>query len=183
MTKIAVLVGSLRAESFNRTLAKNLEELAPNGVEFEYVDMHLPLYNDDMLQDFPAVVQKGKEIIEAADGVLFVTPEYNRGVSGVLKNAIDWMSRPYGSNSFDGKPAGIVGVSSGQIGTAVAQSHLRGILVYLNMTVMGQPEVYFSADKFDDEGVVVEGSQEYLVNYMAAFTDWVRSTEAAKVSA
>ena len=181
MTKIAVLVGSLRTGSLNRTLASNLEELAPEGVEFVYADMNLPLYNDDLLHDFPAVVQKAKDIIESADGVLFVTPEYNRGVPGVLKNAIDWISRPYGANSFDGKPAGIVGVSSGQIGTAVAQSHVRGMLVYLNMTVLGQPEVYFSADKFDENGKVVEGSRDYLVNYMAALDEWVRTMKPSTV--
>ncbi len=179
MTKIAVLVGSLREGSYNKLLAKNLEQLAPEGVEFEHVDINLPLFNADLEADFPAVVQAMKQQIEAADGVLFVTAEYNRGVPGVLKNAMDWASRPYGSNSFKGKPAGITGASSGKIGTAVAQADLRHISAYLEMRPMGQPEVYFgpAGELFDETGVVVAGSQDFLRKYMEALTVWVRKEE------
>lgn len=183
MTKIAVLVGSLRAESFNKTLARNLEMLAPDGVEFEYTDLNLPLYNDDLLERYPEAAQRGKDVIRRADGVLFVTPEYNRSVPGVLKNAIDWFSRPYGTSPFDGKPAGIVGVSSGPIGTAVAQAHLRDTVVYLNTILLGQPEVYFSADKFDENGQVAENSREFLKRYMTTFIEWVESGQRTTVTA
>jgi chromate reductase len=175
MTRIAVLVGSLRAESMNKMLAKNLEELAPEGTEFEYVDLNLPLYNDDMLAQYPEAAQAGKDIMHAADGILFVTPEYNRSVPGVLKNAIDWFSRPYGTGPFDGKPTGTVGVSSGHIGTAVAQAHLRDTLVYLNTKLLGQPEVYFSADMFDESGQVIGESREFLRRYATTFINWVTS--------
>lgn len=177
MTKIAVLVGSLRSGSLNKKLAQNLEMLAPEGVVFDYVDLHIPLYDEDLVARFPQEVQRGKDIIRSADGILFVTPEYNRSVPGVLKNAIDWFSRPYGESAFEGKPAGIVGASTGQIGTAAAQAHLRGVVVNLNTKLMGKPEVYFSASGFDENGKVVEGSRDFLAAYMAAFTDWVRSEE------
>jgi chromate reductase len=182
MTKIAVLVGSLRAGSSNKTLARNLEALAPEGVEFEYINLNLPLYNDDLLEQYPEAAQAGKDAIQAADGVLFVTPEYNRSVPGVLKNAIDWFSRPYGTGTFDGKPAGIVGVSSGSIGTAVAQAHLRDTVVYLNTKLLGQPEVYFSADKFDENGQAVERSREFLKKYMTTFIQWVESEQRTPVA-
>lgn len=173
MTQIAVLVGSLRAGSLNKKLANNLQVLAPEGIEFQYIDLNMPLYNDDLLADYPESVQAAKDAVLAADGVLFVTPEYNRSVPGVLKNAIDWFSRPYGTSPFDGKPAGIVGVSSGPIGTAVAQAHLRDTVVYLNTKLLGQPEVYFSKDKFDENGQVVKGSREHLKKYIDTFVGWV----------
>lgn len=174
MARIAVLVGSLRAGSLNRMLAKNLEALAPEGTEFEYIDLNLPLYNDDLLAQYPEIVQVQKDKIRSADGVLFVTPEYNRGIPGVLKNAIDWFTRPHGTSSFNGKPAGIVGASNGRIGTAVAQAHLRSIALYLNTRVLGQPEVYINAtDVFDENGQVVEKSREFLRNYMTTFIRWV----------
>ncbi len=123
MTKIAVLVGSLRDGSMNKMLAKNLEALAPEGTEFEYADLNLPLFNEDIEPNFPQEAQAAKDVVERADGVLFVTPEYNRGVPGVLKNAIDWLSRPWGQNSFAGKPAGIVGATP----SAVVRLSLRRI--------------------------------------------------------
>jgi len=176
MTKIAVLVGSLREGSYNKLLAKNLEQLAPEGVEFDHVDINLPLFDADLEADLPQAVAVMKRQIETADGVLFVTPEYNRGVSGVLKNAIDWASRPDGRNSFKGKPAGIVGASSGRIGTAVAQAALRQTLLYLEMRPLGQPEVYFgpSGELFDEAGVVVAGSREFLQTYIVTLTAWIR---------
>jgi chromate reductase, NAD(P)H dehydrogenase (quinone) len=181
MTKLAVFVGSLRADSLNKKLAQNLEELAPDGVEFDYVDLNLPLYNTDLEAEFPTQAHKAKEIVKAADGVLVVTPEYNRSIPGVLKNAIDWISRPYGDNAFDSKPLGLTGASSGPIGTAVAQSDLRHIAGYLNMRLMGQPELYmnFATDKFDQNGKVKEEHRAQLQQYMERFTQFVEKHGAA----
>lgn len=175
MTKIAVLVGSLRTDSFNRKLAEALEKMAPDGTEFVYGDLNLPLYNTDLEADFPAEVRTLKTIVDTADGILFVTPEYNRSVPGVLKNAIDWVSRPYGENSFNQKPTGIVGASIGLIGTAVAQSDLRHIGGYLNVRLMGQPELYVAlAQKHIDENGEMTGEfKENAQKYINAFTAWV----------
>ena len=175
MTKIAVFVGSLQTNSLNKKLTENLERLAPEGVEFEYVDLNLPLFNQDLEADFPAEAKKVKEQVEAADGVLFATPEYNRSIPGVLKNAIDWASRPWGANSFDGKPVGIVGATISPVGTAVAQSDLRHIAGYLNTRLMGQPELYLSlaGNKFNEDGTIEAGSEELLKTYIESFTQWV----------
>lgn len=175
MTKITVIVGSLREQSFNRMLAKNLERLAPAGVEFHYASIQLPIFSEDMERNMPAEAQALKDEIESADGILFVTPEYNRGVPGGLKNAIDWASRPYGTNSFKGKPVGIVGASISKVGTAVAQADLRHITAYLEMRPMGQPEIYFGPayELFDDKGMVVAESESLLRDYMQAFVAWV----------
>jgi len=171
--KIAVFVGSLRKDSLNKKLALNLEALAPEEAQFVYVDINLPLLNQDLESSLPQSVRNMKEIVEASDGVLFVTPEYNRGVPGVLKNAIDWASRPY--NSFKGKPVGIVGATTGSLGTAVAQSSLRQIVGYLNMHLMGQPEVYFhfAEQKFDDNGDVAIDSRDRLQKYINAYVEHV----------
>ncbi len=176
MAKIAVFVGSLQKDSLNKKLAKNLEEIAPAGTEFDYISIgSLPLFNQDLEGDFPAEAKKAKEQVEAADGVLFVTPEYNRSIPGVLKNAIDWASRPWGSNSFDGKPVGIVGATIGPVGTAVAQSDLRHIAGYLNTKLMGQPELYLASagNKFDETGRITSDSHELLKTYIDAFSEWV----------
>ncbi len=175
MTKIAVFVGSLQKESFNKKLAKNLAAVAPEGTEFEYIDLNLPLFNQDLEAQFPAEAQTLKDQVEAADGVLFVTPEYNRSIPGVLKNAIDWGSRPWGSNSFNGKPVGIVGASPSPVGTAVAQSDLRHIGGFLNVKLMGQPELYIASahEKFGADGELNAAAREEATNYMAAFMAWV----------
>lgn len=178
MTKIAVFVGSLQVSSFNKKLAKNLEALAPEGVEFDYVDIaSLPLFNQDLEADFPAAAQAAKDAVAGADGVLFVTPEYNRSIPGVLKNAIDWASRPWGANSFNGKPTGIVGASPSPVGTAVAQSDLRHIGGFLNVKLMGQPELYLANahEHFDEQGMVVEGSKNLLKTYIETFSTWVEN--------
>lgn len=179
MTKIAVFVGSLRKESFNKKLAKALEREAPEGVEFDYVDLNLPLFNQDLEAQYPAEAQKVKDAVEAADGVLFLTPEYNRSVPAALKNAIDWASRPWGTNSFAGKPAGVVGASISPLGTAVAQSDLHHVLLYLDMKVLGQPELYVANahDVFGEEGNVSEENAEYYRKYMERLTDWIRTEE------
>jgi chromate reductase len=176
MTKIAVFVGSLREKSFNKSLAHSLEKLAPEGMEFQYVDINLPLFNQDLEVNYPAEAQVIKDIVESADGVLFVTPEYSRSVPGVLKNAIDWASRPWGTNSFNEKPAGIVGASGGPVGTAVAQSDLRHILSFLNVRLMGQPEIYManSDDNFDEAGDLIdERWRKNITAYINAFSDHI----------
>lgn len=132
---IAVLVGSLRAQSYNRQLAQALAQLAGDKATFEFLEIgDLPLYNQDRDSDYPAEGTRLKQQLRAADAVLFVTPEYNRSIPGVLKNAIDTASRPYGDSAFAGKPAAIAGISVGAIGTALAQQHLRGVLAYLTCT-------------------------------------------------
>jgi chromate reductase len=179
MTKVAVLVGSLQEKSFNKLLAKNLEELAPEGMQFEYIDLNLPLFNQDLEENFPVDAQKAKDIIEASDGVLFVTPEYNRSIPGVLKNAIDWISRPWGHNSFAGKPAGIVGATPSVVGTAVAQADLRHIVVYLGVKLLGQPEVYIANahTMFDENGKIVEDARDSLKAYIDTFAQWIQDEE------
>ncbi len=181
MTTIAVLVGSLRKESFNLALAKGIESLAPEGVNFVYADMNLPLYNQDLEADFPAKAMELKKVIEQADGVLFVTPEYDRSFSGVMKNAIDWASRPWGQSSFAGKPAAIVGASIGALGASQAQSQLRSVLIYLDMKVMGQPEVYFNASTgLDEHGQIAAESREFVKGFAEAFVAHVRSAASAR---
>ena len=177
MSKIIVIVGSLRKESINKKLAHALTKLAKPGTEFTVARINdIPLFNQDDEPNPPASVTRLKQEIEAADGVLIVTPEYNRSIPGVLKNAIDWASRPSGKSSFKGKPTAGVGTSSGAIGTAVAQQHLRSILVYLNVILMGQPEAYISykKDMIDEHGHVTdEGVRKFLQTFMDAFTTWV----------
>lgn len=176
MTKIAVFVGSLRSESINKSLAENIERLSPEGVEFDYIDMNLPLYNQDLDGDLPSSVAEMKQKVEAADGVLFVTPEYNRSFSGVIKNAIDWASRPWGESSFSGKPAAIVGASMGALGTTQAQQALRNVALFLDMRLMGQPELYFNAvTGLDENGKVVEGSEDFLRRFAEAFAKHVEN--------
>lgn len=175
-TKIAVLVGSLRRESFNRKLATALGRMAPDDVEFKQLEIgDLPPYNQDDDKHQPEPAKRLKSDIRAADGVMFVTPEYNRSVPGVLKNAIDHASRPYGDSAFAGKPAGVIGVSVGAIGTAVAQQHLRITLAYLDMPTLGQPEAFIHAKDglFDDDGGIGADSREFLQGWLDAFLAWV----------
>jgi chromate reductase len=179
--KIAVFVGSLQKNSYNKKLAKTLESLLPSGVDFEYIDNNLPLFNQDLEADYPAAAQAAKDIVLGADAVLFVTPEYNRSVPGVLKNTIDWISRPYGSNAFNGKPVGMMGASISPVGTAIAQSDLRHIVAFLNMKLMPQPEVYVAnvaALPFSDEGILTdERWLKNLQNYIDAFVDFATGKE------
>lgn len=177
MTKIAVIVGSLRRDSLNKKLADNLVALAPKGVEFTYVDINLPLFNADHEYDMDKSVRKAKDIVEASDGVLIVTPEYNRSIPGVLKNAIDWLSRPWGENSFDGKAMGIAGASGGAVGTAVGQAALRVVAGFLNVRLMGQPELYFNfaENKLDENAQVVGEYRESLQTYIDTFVKFVEN--------
>ena len=152
---IIAISGSLRKDSFNTALVRALAELAPAGMTITVADISaLPLFNQESEAAFPAAAQALKDAIETADGVIIATPEYNRSIPGVLKNAIDWASRPWGQNSFSGKPVLTMGVSVGKLGTAVAQSHLRQILNYLDTRVVGQPEIYLgpAQELFDGAG-------------------------------
>ena len=174
--KIVVIVGSLRKASFNTKLADGLQTLAPDDISFDRQRIDdLPLYNQDDDKDQPGPTKGLKQAIRAADGVLFVTPEYNRSVPGVLKNAIDHASRPYGDSAFAGKPAGVIGVSVGAIGTACAQQHLRTILAYLDMPTFGQPEAFLKAnDALDKDGGIADGSREFLQKWVDGYVAWVR---------
>jgi chromate reductase, NAD(P)H dehydrogenase (quinone) len=163
---IIAISGSLRKDSYNTKLVRAFAKLAPAGMQIEIMDIGvLPLFNQDDEAAFPAAAQALKDKIAAADGIIIATPEYNRSIPGVLKNAIDWMSRPYGQNSFAKKPVLVAGVSMGKIGTAVAQSHLKQILVYLDANVIGQPELYLgpAQDIFDGEGNIADARAEELL--------------------
>jgi chromate reductase, NAD(P)H dehydrogenase (quinone) len=174
---VAVLVGSLRKDSFNRKMAKALQRLAPPSLRLEIVEIgNLPLYNQDDDANPPAVSAAFKSRIERADAVLFVTPEYNRSVPGVLKNAIDIASRPYGKSAWNGKPAAVITVSPGAIGGFGANHHLRQSLVFLNMPTLQQPEAYIggAADLFDAQGnLTKESTREFLKKFLDAFAQWI----------
>lgn len=175
--KVVVFVGSLRKASYNRQLARALERLGEDRLQFEYVDLgHLPLYDQDFDTDYPASGIALKAQVRSADAVLFVTPEYNRSIPGVLKNAIDLASRPYGDSAFAGLPAAVAGASIGAIGTAMAQQHLRNVLSYLDMAVMPQPEVYihFKEGLVDEAGKVTrQDTREFLEDFVDRFVEWI----------
>ena len=179
MSRIAVVVGSLRAESFNRRVAEAMTRLpAAQGHEFAFLEIgDLPLYDQDDDADPPEQAVRLKREIRAADGVWFVTPEYNRSIPGVLKNAIDHASRPYGDSAWAGKPAGVIGVSVGSTGTALAQQHLRNVLAYLDMPALAQPEVFlqWSEGLVTDGGQVGEKSRDFLDGWMKAVLKLVES--------
>jgi len=175
--QIAVVVGSLRKDSFNRQLAHAVTSLAPADFSFQFLDIGvLPLYCQDYDADYPEVARKFKQQIEAADALLFVTPEYNRSMPGVLKNAIDWGSRPWGKNSWSGKPAGVLGTSVGAIGTAIAQQHLRGVLAYLDVPTLGQPEMFIKHDpaKINEKGeILADDMRKFLQTFIDRYAAWV----------
>lgn len=178
---IAVIVGSLRRDSFNRKLADAMVKLAPAEFSFAQVNIgDLPLYNQDTDGAPPPSVIRLKAEIAAAKGLLFVTPEYNRSLPGVLKNAIDHASRPYGQSAWAGKPAGVLGVSVGAIGTAMAQQHLRNILSYLDVPTLGQPEAFIQAKDglFDASGEIGADSRKFLQGWMDHYVSWVKKHAA-----
>ncbi len=178
---IAVVVGSLRKDSFNAKLAAALARLAPKEFSFRTVRIDdLPLYNQDDDGKPAATVVRLKKGITEAHGLLFLTPEYNRSIPGVLKNAIDHASRPYGQSVWGGKPAGVLGVSVGAIGTAMAQQHLRNILAYLDVPVLGQPEAFLQAKEglFDADGNIGPDSREFLQGWMDRYVAWVKKHAA-----
>jgi len=175
-TRIAVIVGSLRKESFNRQLADALPALAPD-VEFTQLRIDdLPLYNQDDDGAPAAPVKRLKSEILAASGLIFVTPEYNRSMPGVLKNAIDHASRPYGQSVWKGKPSGVLGVSIGAAGTAMAQQHLRNVLAYLDAPTLGQPEVFIHAKEgvFAGPGKLAESTAKFVQGWLQTYLEFVK---------
>jgi chromate reductase, NAD(P)H dehydrogenase (quinone) len=177
MYKVAVVVGSLRKESINREFAHALAKLAAPELRFDLVNIAgLPVYNQDFDANMPAEARRLKAEIEAADAVLLITPEHNRSFSTALKNAIDWASRPYGKSSWAGKPVAIAGASGGNIGTAVAQQHLRAVLGHLDAALLGQPEVFITfkpglVDK--DFNITDESAREFLRGFLKRLNAWI----------
>ena len=173
--RVGYFVGSLSSTSINRVLSRALIRLAPEDMSFTEVPIgNLPLYSPDFDSDYPPEPKALKEAIAGSDAVLFITPEYNRSIPGALKNAIDWASRPWGKNSFDHMPAAVIGASPGQIGTAVAQQSLRGVLGFCNARQMTAPEAYitFRPGLFTDDGEVTDQSTAtFLSDFMKEFRD------------
>jgi chromate reductase len=176
--RIGIVIGSLRHDSYNRQLANAIMKLAP--AEFSFQELRIddiPLYNQDHDADQPEPVKRLKGEIAAVDGVVFVTPEYNRSVPGVLKNAIDNASRPYGESAWMGKPAGVLGASVGPAGTCMAQQHLRNMLAYLDMPTLGQPEVFIQVNEgfFDQSGDIANPrTRQFLQRWIEAYVAWVK---------
>lgn len=174
--KIAVIIGSMRKDSFNRKVAKTLILLAPSTLEMEIVEIgQLPMYNQDDDDNPPATYVEFREKIKQFDGVLFCTPEYNRSVPGVLKNAIDVGSRPYGQSAWSGKPCAVVSVSPGALAGFGANHHLRQSLVFLNMPAMQQPEAYLGnvGGQFDGDELNNDSTRGFLQKFVDAFATWV----------
>jgi chromate reductase len=179
--EIVVAVGSLRRDSFNRKLANAVLKLAPSEFSFTQLQISdLPLYNQDDDGNPAEPVKRLKNQISAAQGLLFVTPEYNRSIPGVLKNALDHASRPYGQNAWAGKPAGVLGASIGATGTAMAQQHLRNVLAYLDVPTLGQPEAFIQVKEglFDDAGSIGDASRKFLQNWMNRYVAWAKKHAA-----
>jgi chromate reductase len=176
-TRIAVIVGSLRRDSFNRKLADALAKLAPPDFVLAQLRIDdLPLYNQDDDNNQSAPVKRLKAEILASQGLIFVTPEYNRSMPGLLKNALDQASRPYGQSAWAGKPAGVMGASVGAVGTALAQQHLRNVLAYLDVPTLGQPEVFIHAKEgvFDAAGNLSESTSKFVAGWMARYVEFVK---------
>jgi chromate reductase len=175
--KIGYFVGSLSSTSINRILSTSLIRIAPDDLTFTEIGIRdLPLYSPDFDADYPPEARALKKAIAESDAVLFITPEYNRSIPGALKNAIDWASRPWGENSFHHIPAGVIGASMGNIGTAVGQQSLRAVLSFCNARQMTSPEAYitFSHDVFAESGEISNPTTEaFLRDYMAEFRDHV----------
>ncbi len=175
--RVGYFVGSLSSTSINRELSRALVRLAPEDLEFTEIPIgNLPLYSPDYDANYPPEATALKDAIRRSDAVLFVTPEYNRSIPGALKNAIDWASRPWGQNAFDHIPAGVIGASIGQIGTALAQQSLRGVLSFCNARQMTAPEAYiqFSPEKFPGNGEVAdESTAAFLKTFLNEFRDHI----------
>lgn len=180
---VAVFVGSLRKESLNRKMAKALIEMAPAPLQLEIVEIgQLPFFNEDFENDPPQAVRDFKARVQAADAVLFVTPEYNRSTAPALKNALDTASRPYGKSAWDGKPGAIISVSPGATGAFGANHHLRQSMVFLNIPTLQQPEAYIGgAHKlFDASGALTdERTRDLMGRFLAAFAEWIERILAA----
>jgi chromate reductase len=183
---IGIFIGSTRSGSFSRAIAKAAAELAPKDVTMRFIEIaHLPMYNQDLDNDenLPKSWAQFRKEAQEVDAVLFVTPEYNRSMPAVLKNALDVGSRPYGQSVWDGKPGAIISVSPGVLGAFGANHHLRQPMVFLNVLLLQQPEAYIGnvGNLLSDDGELInDGTRKYLTEYMAAFTKWVNTVLAAK---
>lgn len=184
MGKVVTILGfagSLRKASYNKALLHAAVELAPKEVKIEVFDLDgIPPFNQDLERQPPEKVKEFKAKIRAADAILIVTPEYNYSIPGVLKNAIDWASRPYPDNSFDGKPVAVMGASTGMLGAARAQYHLRQCFVFLNMYPVNKPEVMvtFAPQKFDENGQLTDkDTREHVVDLLRSLVDWTEKLE------
>ena len=182
--KILGIAGSLRKESYNRSALRTAVKLVPPGAQLETFELdNIPPFNSDLERELPYSVRAFKAAIKAADAILIVTPEYNYSVPGVLKNAIDWASRPYGDNAWDGKTVGVMGASTGMLGTVRAQCHLRQMFVFLNMFPVNKPEVMIAHadDKFDDEGNLKDQlTTQKIRELLEALLEWTKSLQRAK---
>ncbi len=178
---ILAFSGSLRKDSTNTGLIRAVIEAANPDIQITLEDISfLPLYNQDLEANFPADIALLKKRIREADGIIVATPEFNRSIPGALKNMFDWTSRPYGDNAWDNKPVVTMGASPGGIGTALAQYHLKQILLYLNAQVLGQPEFYVgnSSDKFDKEGNLTDlKTREHIDNLLKTFSEYIANRE------
>ncbi|HET9642226.1 MAG TPA: NADPH-dependent FMN reductase [Burkholderiaceae bacterium] len=189
MKTVGVIVGSLRRNSINRKLAQAVARLASGRLDFRFIEIgDLPLYNDDLWQPAaPEPVLRMKRAVNEVDALLFVTPEYNRSFTPAIKNAIDWGSRPRGDNSWEAKPAGIIGTSPGAIGAAVGQNALKGLLTVVDTVLMGQPEVYLSwkAESFDDatHEVLNPDTKLFLMKFVDRFCGWIDLTAQPRTDA
>jgi chromate reductase len=176
--RILGIAGSLRRESYNRAALRAATELVPEGASIETFELDgIPAFNQDEEQQPPAKVTELKKRIREADAILIVTPEYNYSIPGVLKNAIDWASRPYGDSAWNGKPAAIMGASVGTIGTARAQYHLRQMMVFLNMFPVNQPEVMIgnASERFDAEGNLTDdATKDFIRQLLQNLVEWTR---------
>lgn len=179
---IGCIVGSISAGSINRALVRGLTEIAAadeTGEQLDFVMIpidELPLYDYERDDHYPAEALALKDAIRRSDALLIATPEYNRSIPGVLKNAIDWGSRPYGDSAFTGKPVGVIGASPGAPGTAMAQQHLHNVLAYLDAPTMGQPEAFiqYTPERFADDGTVTdETTREFLRDWLASYRAWI----------
>ena len=176
MNQILVLVGGISKNSLNKKLFKAVQAQKPSDFTVDSFDISkLPFFSQDLEAELPTSVKELKNLILKASGILFITPEYNRSFPGVLKNALDWGSRPWGQNSWNQKPAGIIGASVGNIGTFGAQHHLRQVLAYLNMPTLGQPEFYLNASHaFDDQGSLIdEKTKGFIDSFWKSYAAWV----------
>lgn len=177
--KVLALVGGIAKDSLNKKFYQVLKKSAPSGFEVDTFDISLlPYFSQDLEKDIPGVVRAFKKQIENSDLILIVTPEYNRSMPGVLKNALDWGSRPEKENSWDGKKGGVVGASSGNIGTFGAQSHVRQVMMHLNVQMLCQPEFYFNGGKaFDENGHLTEPkTQEFIGKYWKALAEFAEES-------
>ena len=178
------IAGSLRKASYNRAALRVAQQVAPKDVKFEIFELDgIPLFNQDDDQHPPEKVVQFKARIRAADAILFVTPEYNYSIPGVLKNAIDWASRPYGDSAWDGKPVAIMGASPGMLGTARAQYHLRQCFVFLNMHPLNKPEVMIAnaSQRFDDKGNLTDDdTREHIEKLVEALAQWTRQLQKGR---